>query len=90
MVFLLLNLLYHFGGALHLKKPRSKVKQINNPRPPVCLHNEYDDNTEPELKRQSTSADITAKVGGGIHVNNAEGFLLISYLLIFNLSEIWS
>ena len=42
------------------------------------------------MKRQSTSTDITAKVGGGIHVNNAEGFLLIPYLLLFNLSEIWN
>lgn len=42
------------------------------------------------MERQSTSTDITLTVGKSVHINNAEGFLLIPYLLIFNLSEIWN
>jgi hypothetical protein len=36
-----------------------------------------------------SSSDVTNTVGEGNHIKNAEGFLLIPYLLIFLLSEIW-
>jgi len=40
-------------------------------------------------KRQLSSIDIVASIGESVHVTNAEGFLLIPYLLIYCISDIW-